>query len=292
MHHNFFRPKSLSEALDAVAPGNVAILAGGTDFFCYQTGLAAWSRVKPTAIVDLSKIEQLRGIALDQNEIRIGAMTTWSEVASLKLPPAFAALQQAALKVGGVQIQNRATIAGNLCNASPAADGVPPLLLFEADVELSSAGGVRRIALQSFLFGNRKTALSPGEIMTAIFLKRPSKDLRTTFRKLGARRYLVISLTMLAAGFEISQGKIIDARFSVGACSAVACRLSSLEGALRGLTVTPDILDVPAPTHLADLSPIDDVRATAVYRGQATLELLRRVIAELAGLKNGFSHAH
>jgi CO/xanthine dehydrogenase FAD-binding subunit len=124
--------------------------------------------------VDVSNISAMRGVCLDNVGVRIGAATTWSEIARADLPPAFDALKVAARDVGAVQIQNRGTIAGNLCNASPAADGAPPLLILDAEVELASRRGTRRLALDAFINGARTTLLAPDEVMTAIVTPLPS----------------------------------------------------------------------------------------------------------------------
>ena len=168
--------------------------------------------------------------------------------------------------MGGRQIQSRASVGGNLCNASPAADGVPPLLALDAEVELAGPSGTRRLPLASFITGNRRTALGPGELMVAIHVPRPAHDARSAFLKLGARRYLVISIAMAAATLEIDGGRIAVARVAVGACSAVARRLPALEAALIGAPVDPRLGNRIDKAQLAPLSPIDDVRGSAAYR--------------------------
>ena len=168
--------------------------------------------------------------------IRIGAATTWTDIVKAPLPAAFDALKQAAREVGSIQIQNRGTIGGNLCNASPAADGVPPLLALDATVELASARGRRLMPLSSFITGYRATALAQGEILSAVFVPSRSPQARSAFVKLGARRYLVISILMAAALVERDgDGRISRVAIAVGAASPVARRLPELEAALAGL---------------------------------------------------------
>src|SRR6202035_3905975 len=128
------------------------------------------------------------------NYIRIGGLTTWTEIVRTPMPRCFDALKSAAREIGGIQIQNRGTVAGNLCNASPAADSVPPLLALDAEVELVSAAGPRRMPLAEFIVGNRKTARQPNEILSQILVPRTVENAASTFLKLGARRYLVISI--------------------------------------------------------------------------------------------------
>jgi CO/xanthine dehydrogenase FAD-binding subunit len=194
----------------------------------------------------------------------------------------FDGLKQAAREVGGRQIQNAGTLAGNLCNASPAADGVPPLLALDAEIELAGASGARRLPLASFITGNRRTALAPGELMVAIHIAKPEHEARSAFVKLGARRYLVISIAMAAATLEIDGGRIAAARIAVGACSAVAQRLPRLEAALLGAPVDQRLGNLVDEAQLAPLTPIDDVRGSAAYRRDAVVTLLRRLLASLA----------
>ena len=169
---------------------------------------------------------------------RLGATTTWAELIEAPLPPLFDGLKQAAREVGGRQIQNAGTVAGNLCNASPAADGVPPLLALDAEVELAGRAGTRRLPLAAFITGNRRTVLAPGELLVAIHVPKPAHDARSAFLKLGARRYLVISIAMAAATLEIEDGRVADARASPSAPARrwrSACRRS--KRALAGAPV-------------------------------------------------------
>lgn len=272
---DYLRPTSLDEALQALArPWTV--LAGGTDFYPARVGRAIDEHV-----LDIGGIASLRGIAAVPNGWRLGATTTWSELCDAALPPLFDGLKQAAREIGGRQIQNAGTIAGNLCNASPAADGVPPLLALDATVELAGRAGTRRLPLASFIVGNRRTALAPGELLVALHVPAPAGDVRSAFVKLGARRYLVISIAMAAATLAIADGRVVAARIAVGACSPVAQRLPALEAVLIGAPVDALAARVDA-SQLAPLSPIDDVRGSAGYRREAVVILLRRLLAGFA----------
>jgi CO/xanthine dehydrogenase FAD-binding subunit len=273
----FLRPTSLAEALNALATPGIRILAGGTDFYPMQG-----ERPIAEPVLDVTAIPELRGIAIGRDEIRIGGGTSWSAIIAAPLPACFDALKQAAREVGSVQIQNRGTIAGNLCNASPAADGVPPLLALDASVELVSRNGTRRIKLADFITGNRRTERRNDEIVAAIAIPR-SIDGPSCFLKLGTRRYLVISIAMVAANLECDdKGRIAQARIAVGSCSAVAQRLRALERDLVGLPCAAGIGKYVAPPHLATLSPIDDVRATAAYRIDAARTLIGRALERCA----------
>ena len=229
-------------------------------------------------------VGELRGISMEKEWIRIGGLTTWSEVIRTPLPRCFDALKAAAREVGSVQIQNRGTVAGNLCNASPAADGVPPLLALDAEVELRSASGKRRIALADFMVGNRKTLRQAHEILAAVWVPRRIEDAASAFLKLGARRYLVISISMVAAVVQVDEaGRVAEARVAVGSCSAKAQRLSELEKHLAGRPAVAGIGITVQAKHLRGLSPIDDARATADYRREASLTLVRRALEACVG---------
>jgi CO/xanthine dehydrogenase FAD-binding subunit len=271
----FYRPATLTEAL-ALVGGGARVLAGGTDLYPGAGPALAG------AVVDLTVVPGLRGISFTEQGLRIGACTTWSDLAEADLPAACACLQQAARQVGGRQIQNAATIGGNLCNASPAADGVPPLLALEAAVEIASGNGVRRVLLADFILGPRKVALTAGEILAAVHL--PQRALRgvSAFEKLGARAYLVISIAMAAVRLEVVDGRVTAACVSVGACGPVAARLPAVEAALCG-PVEGAVGRVAASDVAVALSPIADVRATAEYRLRAAAELVARGVARLTG---------
>jgi CO/xanthine dehydrogenase FAD-binding subunit len=270
----YLRPSTVEEAVAALAANGAKILAGGTDFYP-----ALGDKPVKTPVLDITAIRDLAGIKSTPSEIRIGARTSWTEIVKADLPPAFDGLKAAAREVGSIQIQNAGTIGGNLCNASPAADGVPPLLALDASVELVSPRGLRRLKLGEFILGNRRTALASDEIMTTVVIPQPHVKARSSFLKLGSRRYLVISIAMVATVVAVEDGIIADARIAVGACSAVAQRLEALEADLRGRKMT-EMARIVKPHHLASLTPIDDVRATAAYRKDAALTLIVRALEE------------
>lgn len=268
---------SLQDALGALKARAPRIIAGGTDVYPAQG-----DRAFREPLLDISRIAALRGIAATADGgWRIGASTTWSDIVRADLPAAFDGLKAAAREVGALQIQNAGTIAGNICNASPAADGVPPLLCLDARVEIASASGTRELPLRDFILGPRKTALTPGEMVTALHVPAQGALARGAFQKLGARKYLVISIAMVCAVVEVSEGAIASARVAVGACSPVAQRLPDLERALTGCALA-DVRDMVRPDHLRGLAPIDDVRGSGAYRMDVVRELVARVIVEAA----------
>ena len=276
----YLRPKTVDEALAALAGRQAQVLAGGTDFYP-----ALGERLARGEVLDVSGLLELRGITTQPDFIRIGGLTTWTEIIRAPVPRCFDALKAAAREVGSVQIQNRGTVAGNLCNASPAADGVPPLLALDARVELTSQAGTRRVPLAEFITGNRKTQRRTDELLTAVLVPRGLDDAASAFVKLGARRYLVISIAMVAAVvLPDAAGRVAEARVAVGSCSVVAQRLRGLERELVGAPVRQGFDGKVRREHLQPLSPIDDVRATAEYRRDAARTLVERALNLCAGI--------
>lgn len=241
----------MQEALALLAEGSWQVMAGGTDVFPARAHRAAWGIPDTADQLDITAIPELRGITRSGEGWRIGAATSWAALRDATLPPGFDALRESARQVGGRQVQARGTIGGNLCNASPAADGVPPLLVLDAEVELASQRGRRRMKLSEFILGNRRTARDADELLVALHVPPARAESRSVFLKLGARAHLVISIVMVAANAE--------GRIAIGSCSEVA-RLWG-EGAL---------------------TPMDDVRGSAAYRHAAAAELVARAQARLA----------
>ncbi len=280
---SYYAPTSLGDVWPLLAEGEARVVAGGTDLFPTQG-----DGPPPSALLDISRVDGLRGIDHDDDGWRIGGATTWSDIVAAPLPPAFDGLKAAALQVGSVQIQNVGTLAGNLCNASPAADGVPPLLTLEAEVALTSAGGTRRLTLTNFLRGVRQTALVPGELLTALHIPRQPTGALSSFVKLGSRRYLVISIAMVAAQIWLDEaGRIGGVRVAVGACSPVARRLFGLEQSLIGLRPSDLVSFSMASDALDTLSPIDDVRGSAEYRRAAVERLIRDALGQAVERSDG-----
>jgi CO/xanthine dehydrogenase FAD-binding subunit len=273
----YLRPTRLDEALAALAARPWSVLAGGTDLFPARVSCALRED-----ILDITALTALRGVEREGGIWRIGALTTWTDLERAHLPALFDGLKLAAREVGGPQIQNAGTIAGNLCNASPAADGVPALMALDAQVELASTRGTRQLPLTEFVCGARTTLRAPSELVTALLVPEHGAGARSTFLKLGARRYLVISIAMVAITLDLdAAGSITRAGVAVGACSPVARRLPMLERRLISHRCMAGLADLPKPTDLAPLTPIDDIRGTAAYRLDAVLTLLQRALAEL-----------
>ncbi len=273
----YARPSTIPDALRLLGGGGWRVLAGGTDLYP-ATGAARL----PFPALDITGLPGIAEITDTPEGIRIGAAATWDAVAAAALPPACRALQQAARLVGGWQVQNAGTVGGNLCNASPAADGVPPLLVLEAAVELVSPRGGRRLPLAEFLAGPRRTALAADELLLALHLPRAALAGRSAFLKLGARAHLVISIAMVALRLRLEGGRIAAIACAVGACSPVARRLAAVEAACLGLTPAEALARIAPALIAPELAPLDDLRASAAYRTEAAAELLRRALVEAA----------
>ncbi|MEQ1805012.1 MAG: FAD binding domain-containing protein [Burkholderiaceae bacterium] len=275
----FEQPETVAEALRSLGPGTHRLLAGGTDLYpaCVGRGVDA-------PLLDLSRIQALRGIRREAQGWWFGATTTWADVQRAPMPPLFDALRQAAREIGGEQIQNTGTLGGNLCNASPAADGTPVWMALDALVVLQSTHGERRLPVVDFVLGNRRTARAPNELLTGIFVPQRSAQARSVFAKLGSRRYLVIAISMVALAIDVdSRGTVCTAGIAVGSCSATAKRLAALEARLLGVPRASLGQVALSARDVALLQPIDDVRASAAYRLDATATLLQRALQELAG---------
>ncbi len=274
----YAKPATLDEALALLDETSWRVLAGGTDFYPAQG-----SRPIRENILDINGIGTLRGVVEEATHWSIGARTTWTDIIRQPLPSAFDGLKQAAREVGSPQIQNVASVAGNLCNASPAADGVPALLVLDAEVELRSADGIRHLPLADFILGNRRTARRPEELVTAIRVPKAAAAGSSSFVKLGARRYLVISIAMAAVRLIVEDRVIRHAAIAVGACSAVATRLPHVEQALVGKTLAGPLVDIVTFAQMPQLVPIDDVRGSAAYRLDAAREIVARAVQAVAG---------
>lgn len=276
----FHAPSAVGEALEILSAGGVSLVAGGTDFYP-----ALRDGPVKTDIIGLSRVGGLKGVEKTAEGWSFGAGAVWTDIIRAPLPACFDGLKLAGREVGSVQIQNAGTAAGNLCNASPAADGAPPLLTLNARVELASVSGRRVLPLDQFILGARKTALRPDEMMTRILIPPQPEGARAAFKKLGTRKYMVISAVMAAAVIAPGAGgRIAEARVAAGACSPAAQRLPALEKALQGAEMTPEAAAARVrPEHLSPLSPISDVRGSAGYRLEAAAEIIRRTLAACCG---------
>ena len=277
----YLRPTTLDDALAALHSRRLTVLAGGTDFYPARVGAPL-----DDDVLDITALQSMRAIEEHADHWRIPALATWTDIVESDLPAWFDGLKFAACEVGGRQVQSAGTLCGNLCNASPAADGVPVLLSLDAEVELAALEGRETMPLADFIRGNRATALAPEQLMVAVRVPRPrAKRARGHFLKLGARRYLVISIVMAAAALEADvAGRVVRAAVSIGACSPVAQRLPALEQTLIGRPCDATLGEAVTDAHMAPLAPVDDARGSAAYRLDAARTLTSRTLAELGSM--------
>lgn len=274
---DFVRAETLAGALACLARGRFEVLCGGTDFYPANV-----ERTIDEDILDISGLKALRVIEPLADGWRIGAAASWSEIQKARLPRWFDALQMAARTIGGPQIQNTGSVGGNVCNASPAADGIVALLALDARVLLESSTRRRELPLTEFLQGNRQTLRRADELVTGFDIPGRSVRARSNFTKLGHRRYLVISVAMVACLIDLdAQDRISWASVAVGSCSLTAQRLAGLEARLIGQKVTDPIGECVEEGDWASLTPRDDIRGSAAYRQGAVATLLRRSLQAL-----------
>lgn len=273
----YHRPDKLKDALALLEAERVTVAAGCTDLFAATEQQSLGSGAEDV-VLDITGIAELQGVQQVAKGWRIGANATWSDVVAAPLPSAFDMLKQAARQVGGIQVQNAGTVVGNICNASPAADGMPPLLALDAEVELMRPGGIRRVTLRDFVTGPRKIARAPDELVSALLVPQECAQGQSAFVKLGSRSHLVISIAMVAVRVVIHEARVTEIAISVGACNPVAVRLHALEAALIGRPVQGLEAQVSEAQVCAALAPLSDIRGEAAYRLEAVPELLRRAL--------------
>lgn len=270
---HYLRPHTVEAALAGLAERPRRIVCGATDCFAQPALVPAryeW--------MDISGIDALRGIACHDGTVRIGAATTWQAIAQTAWLPV--ALREAAAGVGSRQIRIQGTIGGNLCHASPVADGVPPLLVLGATVELASVRGVRRMPLGDFLLDRYRTALAPDELLVAITFRQSGEHDHTAFMKCTNRDGMALAVVSAAVHLRMASGDtLVEASVAVGGASPVPLRLPALETALAGRAVS-ELASVIEAASLTALTPIDDCRATAAHR----LHLARLAITRAVNL--------
>ncbi len=274
-------PRALADAYDLLAEGGWTPLAGGTDLMVRITGEIG---EPPARMLDIWHLDELRGIALRDEALRIGALTTYtdlrrSDLVATHLP----VLAEAAATIGAAQIQNRGTLGGNIVNASPAGDTLPVLLATDARIVLGSARGERSIAAADFWTGYRATARADDELVLRVEVPLPAgREVR--FRKVGTRRAQAISKVVMAlAWVPDASGAWRDVRVAYGSIAATPVRLTEVEAVLEGGIIGPQVAEQARAAVKASISPIDDVRSTADYRRDVSGRILARALREAGG---------
>jgi len=268
-----------------MADGDATVLCGGTDL-APQTESGA--RQYTAKLLNIRRVEGLGGIDVKGAQVRIGAVTTISEI---RRNPALAeiapVLVEAAEHFASDQIRNAASLGGNLCNASPASDMSPPLLVLGASVELACWQGgavqTRRVPLDQFFVSPGKTLKLPQELLTAVLFDRPAADFVGRFRKSGPRPALEISTVSVAFGARVANGKLSAVRVAMGSVAPTPLRARHVEAALEGKPLDAPTIAAAVAATVDDAKPIDDVRASAWYRGHLVRVFLEEVLNEVRG---------
>lgn len=274
-----FSPSSLDEALQHLAQHpELRPIAGCTDLLVAGPDQMA----ALPGVIDLLSVPELRGIRWVDETLEIGATTTFAEIGSSPtVQQNFPSLAEAARWIGGWQIQNRATLGGNIANASPAGDSLPVLLALDAAIVLVGPQGERTMAYSEFHTGYREIALQPGELIGRVRLPRPRPDTAQLFRKVGTREAHAISKVVVALSARAEEGTIVEYRLGAGSVAPVPIRLQSVEEGVVGRPAGAETADLAGRLAAESVEPIDDVRSTAAYRRFALERVVRRLTLEL-----------
>lgn len=277
-------PDTLEQAAEIMRDGDVTVLAGGTDLMPQsQAGRVAFGKV----LMNIRRIAGLAGVAEEDGCVRIGALTTITQLLDSELIRRhLSVLNAAADKFASGQIRNMGTIGGNICNASPAGDSLVPLLVLDAEVELVGKPNghlsTRRLPLRDFFIRPGHTARQPHELLSAVLVPLPKPGFRADFTKLGTRPALDISIVSVAVGGVVKGGVITDARVAFGAVAPRPIRGAATEVALNGKPLDEAVIAAAAQAARDEVSPIDDGRATAWYRREMIHSLTKKVLTDVA----------
>jgi CO/xanthine dehydrogenase FAD-binding subunit len=273
------RPRDLGEALALRRDRpDWVVLAGGTDLL-----VGAGHRPSPPGVIDLFGLAELCGVTrAPDGGVRIGAATTYAALlASPVIERELPALWACAREVGALQIQARGTIGGNLATSSPVGDTLPVWLALDAELELASTAGVRRLPYAAFITGYRATALAAGELIAAVRVPPRAAGLVQAWRKVGTRRAQSISKVMVALAARLEDGRVVEPRIALGAVADRPIRARAAEAAAGGLAPA-DAAVAARAALIAAITPIDDVRSTAAYRREVAGNVVARLLADLA----------
>jgi xanthine dehydrogenase small subunit len=269
-------PRSLSEAYALLAEQPYRALAGGTDLLVQLTGELG---PPPDRVLDLWRLDELRGIEVRDGALELGALTTYTDIRRSGACRAHApALVEAAATIGAVQIQNRGTIGGNVMNASPAGDTLPVLLALDAALVLGGAGGEREVPAIDFWPAYRRTAARPDELLVRIRIP-VVPDRAQRFVKIGTRRAQAISKVVVATAWR-GDGSWLDVRLALGSVAPTPIRVGAAEAVLEGRPRDAASIEAAVAALGAAIEPIDDVRSTAAYRREAALRVIRRLLGD------------
>jgi CO/xanthine dehydrogenase FAD-binding subunit len=266
-------PRDLADALALLAnePGVWRPFAGGTDLMVlFEAGLLAHKK-----FVNIWNLAELKGIETNDEHVTLGGLTTYTEVQrSSILQGEFPMLCQAARETGGIAIQNRGTLAGNIANASPAGDSPPALIVYDAEVELVSTAGARTVSYADFHTGYKQTVMRADELISRIRLPRRTKGLRQYYRKVGTRKAQAISKVCFAGAIRMDGDVIGDVRVAFGSVAPTVVRCRRAEEVLKGQQLESEVVNAARAELMKEIVPIDDIRSTADYRLRVAGNLL------------------
>ncbi len=272
-------PRDLDGALAVLAqsdePGVIMPLAGGTNMIVDLRARA----VSPGALVSIGKVPGIRGITIRDGRVRMGGRTTVSDMLRHAELGAFApSLVESARVFAGQMVRNTATVAGNICSGSPAADLVPPLLALDADVTLASRSANRTIPLSKFYQDYKVMARRPGELLTEVSWDAPAANATDLFYKLARRKGDAITVVGVAVAMRVEAGRCHGVRIALGSVAPVVTRAPAAEQVLEGQAATSERIDAAARAAMDAVNPIDDIRASADYRSHCVQVLVRRLL--------------
>jgi len=281
--YKFKNVEFLGEALNILSsePDVWKPFAGGTDLMV----LLEAGKLPHENYLNIWNLNELRGIEVTDQHVTLGALTTYTQIQSHQVLRAeFPMLCQAASETGGLAIQNRGTLGGNIVNASPAADSPPALLVYDAELELISTAGSRWVPYDGFHTDYKKMLIRGDELLSRIRLPRTSKNLKHYYRKVGTRKAQAISKVCFAALATVAGPQLQDVRIALGSVAPIPIRCVKTESALRNQSITPinELLELGKAALAIEISPIDDIRSTADYRLKVSLNLLGEFLSTLS----------
>lgn len=279
---DYLRPESIEEAIELKARfgGRARFLAGGTDLLVRLKD----DEIQPEYVIDLSFIGPLKEIKEADGKIVIGSLASYADIASsILIEKSGYILRQGALEIGAPQIQNAATIGGNIANASPAADGIPPLYALGSMIAMAGTDGRREVAVEDFFTGPGKTVLKDGELIVEVAFPKMLDQDRGFFRKIGQRKALAIAKASVAVRLRVAGKRIEEARVALGAVAPTVIRCPKTEAVLRGGEISAGLIGEAAKTASSESRAIGDVRSTPEYRDYVVGILFER------GMRNIFS---
>ena len=274
-------PTTLAEvyALLSERGPSIKLIAGGTDLMVLMNA----HQLNDADFLDIWRVEELRGITDEGSTLRIGALTTYTQLIKSALIQQYVpSLVAASRTIGAVQIQNRGTIGGNIVNASPAGDSLPVLAAYDAEIEIGSARGTRRVAFNQLYTGYRRTALTPDELVLAVRIPKLKKGERDFFWKVGTRRAQAISKSVMSARAQIANGRIESISIGVGSVAPTVIRVPQTEKLLAGAQLTSDLVERARKLISDEVAPITDLRSTEHYRRTVTGNVLAKFLRNLS----------